>query len=446
MRILMACVGTRGDVQPYIALGRAFIGRGHRVVIATHREFEDFVTDHGVQFAPIAGDSRAGLRGEAGGELLRNPRGTLRNVRLWQRVLSEQADQAVRDCYDAARDADVIMGSPLGVLVGYNAAEACGLPLVRAYYGPPFVPTGEVPAGPIPAQVSLGPRLNRLSWVLARQFAWQLARPWANRHGRKPLGLSPFPVLCDPFSSLDRQRSPVVCGYSEAVVPRRTDWPEYIHVTGYWFVPGPIDSCPPSALDDFVHAESPPVYIGFGSMPGYDTDALITCTSDAVRTSGCRALLFVPDGDGNGEPKVVSDDLMTIGDVSFEWLFPRVAAVVQHGGAGTVGAALAAGKPTQVIPFLADQHFWAARVTALGVGPKPLLPDRLNSATLANAMTTLTTDDDMRRKAAALGARIRAEDGVGTAVSVIEEYVQNKSAAFAARVPRQRARALDMPA
>ena len=189
------------------------------------------------------------------------------------------------------------------------------------------------------------------------------------------------------------------------------------HVTGYWTLPAPDGWEPPAELAAFLAAPGPVVSIGFGSMPNSDPAAVTELVLGAVRDAGVRAVLLAGWGGLGALP--ASDDVWCADALPHDWLFPRVAAVVHHGGAGTTGAGVRAGVPSVVVPFTMDQPFWGGRIAALGVGPAPVPRGGLTRARLADALRVAVTDDAMRARAAKLGAAIRAEDGVGAAVAVL---------------------------
>jgi len=264
------------------------------------------------------------------------------------------------------------------------------------------------------------PGYNRFTYALAQQAGWQLFRPNISRWRRK-LELPPAPRF-GYFKQLGTARYPVLNGFSSHVVPRPADWNEHVHVTGYWF-PEDEDWQPPAALRAFVEAGPPPVFIGFGSMPVRDPQRATTLILDAVRQSGQRAILHTGWGQLGrhrlGQPPL-PEQVFPIEYAPYGWLFPRMSLVVHHGGSGTTASGLRAGVPGLVIPFVFDQFYWGQRLAALGVGPRPIPYRRLTARRLAEAITTALEDRGLRQRAAELGRRIQAEDGLPTAVEVIE--------------------------
>jgi UDP:flavonoid glycosyltransferase YjiC (YdhE family) len=247
---------------------------------------------------------------------------------------------------------------------------------------------------------------------------WLLLGQALNRARRDVLGLPPIPFY-GPISSF---LAPRLCldGYSALVMPPPPDWGVRHHVTGYWFLNTDSDWKPPAGLIDFLANGRPPICIGFGSMHNRDAAhvtevvvrALDKCGQRGILLTGWEGLATVPR----------SDRLYSVAEVPHAWLFPQTTGVVHHGGAGATAAGLRAGVPSLLVPFMADQPFWGRRVHALGVGPNPIPRKKLSVEKLAEGIRLMITDEAMRRRAADLGARIRAEDGVGRAAELLEQY------------------------
>jgi sterol 3beta-glucosyltransferase len=221
-----------------------------------------------------------------------------------------------------------------------------------------------------------------------------------------------------PFGSDRLAHGPILYGFSPSVIAPPRDWGEHVHVTGYWFLDPPSDWTPPPALVEFLQAGPPPVYIGFGSMSSQRPEETAALVGQALARAGQRAIMLSGWG---GLHQADSDSVFMVDSVPHAWLFPQVAAVVHHGGAGTTAASLRAGVPSIVIPFHGDQPFWGQRVADLGVGPAPIPRRNLTVERLAQAIHRAVTDQPMRQRAADLGAKIRAEDGVARAVALVQQ-------------------------
>jgi sterol 3beta-glucosyltransferase len=236
---------------------------------------------------------------------------------------------------------------------------------------------------------------------------------------RRELNMSASPFW-GPFGAMDRAGVPLLYGFSPHVVPRPADWPPNHHVTGYWFLDPDDGWQPPADLAAFLAAGPPPVYIGFGSMANRDPAEAAQIMLDALAQSGQRGV--IASGWGGLTPSDLPDRVHMLSSIPHSWLFPRMAAVVHHGGAGTTAAGLRAGVPSIIVPFFGDQPFWGRRVAELGVGPVPIPRRKLTASALADAITRAVTDPAMRARAAALGEQIRAEDGIAAAAAHIEAY------------------------
>lgn len=216
---------------------------------------------------------------------------------------------------------------------------------------------------------------------------------------------------------------PMLYGHSAYVLPRPDDWREHWYVTGYWFLDAAPDWQPPADLIAFLDDGPPPVYVGFGSMPGRDPAALTRLVLDALKKAEQRAILAT--GWGALAEIDVPDTVFVVSSVPHDWLFPRMAAVVHHGGAGTTAAGYRAGVPTAIVPHFGDQSFWGRCTERLGVGVQTVLRRSLTPDDLARALRRVTSDGVMQQRAILLGDRIRGEDGIGTAIQLIEKYAHS---------------------
>jgi len=248
------------------------------------------------------------------------------------------------------------------------------------------------------------------------QVVWLWYRPFVNEF-RQHLGMSPY-TAAGFYRAL--RSTPMLSAYSPRIIPHSADWPVHVHVTGYLFLDSQAGWQPSSALQAFLAAGQAPVYVGFGSMAGRNPEQLARLAIEALAASGQRGLLVT--GWGGLRTGSVPDTVFVLDSAPHNWLFPRMAAVVHHGGAGTTAEGLRAGVPTVIVPFVLDQPFWGARVKALGLGPDPIPQKHLTADRLASAIRTAVTDPDIKRRANACGAAIRFQDGVGNAVKVVRQY------------------------
>jgi sterol 3beta-glucosyltransferase len=412
MHITIVAVGSRGDVQPCVALGLGLRQAGYRVRIATHDIFADFVSRYGLEFAPIEGDPRQTMAEESGQEWQKSGKSLVRFVRGMRNLFTfESLKKSLNDTVEACHGTDAILYTVLGA-AGYHVAEMLKVPSLYVLLQP-LSRTRECPSILSPA-LPLGGGYNWLTHVLSEQFVWQMVRVPINQWRRETLKLKPLPVR-GPFDLLYEKQMPFMYGFSPLVVPRPHDWPDWHHITGYWFLDGVDDWSPPTGLVDFLASGPKPIYVGFGSMSGRTARRLASLAIEAVTMSKQRAVLL--GGWAEAHDLDLPDQVYTIESAPHEWLFPQMAAVVHHGGAGTT----AAGLPSVITPFFGDQPYWGQRVHALGVGPRPIPRAKLTAKRLADAIAQAVTDPSMKRHAAVLGEKIRAEDGVGNAVKIFSQ-------------------------
>ena len=415
MRIAIITIGSRGDVQPYIALGQGLIKAGHIVRLATHQDFENLVKSYGLEFCLIRGNSQEMMGSQERRELSEkgNFFATLRHI---QKSAEHAISEWMEDGLVACQGMDLLISGTTALSVSTSLAEKYHLPLLQAHVFP-ITPTRTFPSMFLPTLPNLGGAFNFISSHLILQIVSLGARPMLNRARKKVLDLPP--VSFSGTSHMNPSKGfPMLYGFSPSVIPAPADWRAEDHVTGYWFLDPAADWTPPPDLLNFLQAGSPPVYIGFGSMgsrkPAETTDLVLQVISKTQQ----RAVLL--SGWGGLQKTDLPASVFMIDSIPHAWLFPRVAAVVHHGGAGTTAAGLRAGVPSIVIPFLGDQPFWGKRVHDLGVGPAPIPHRKLTVDRLAQAIQEAVTDMAMRQRAAELGSKIQAEDGIANAVAIIQ--------------------------
>ena len=412
MKITMICIGSTGDVRPYIVLGRELHRRGHDVAICAFAPFEKAVRDEGLRFKPISGNVSEFMAnimkpGVNGVTYLKEIRDTLRSI----------LQPFLCDLESACDDSDAVIATFFGQII-QSIAEVRHIPFVQTHYYPMDM-NAEAPISSAPGQRA-GRAWNMTSYQLG-YFLISMMEKMYLTDWRKKRGMSPRKLQTQPDYMLNGHVIPVIYAVSPLVLPRPTNWSDNIHMTGAWLDDRQTDYQPSEELQAFLDAGEPPVYIGFGSMTGNNIAKVFKIIRDAVRSSGVRAVVSTGWGraDIHSEP-----NLCVVNFVPHDWLFPRVCAVVHHGGAGTVAAGLEAGKPTLVVPFGGDQPFWGERVRALGVGPKPIPRERLSATKLAKALHLLVTTRSYRVAARELGEHLRNEHGEVIAANIVEHELR----------------------
>ncbi|MFD0003142.1 glycosyltransferase [Streptomyces sp. NPDC127178] len=396
--------GSRGDVAPYTGLGHALSRAGHEVTLVTHGCFERLVAGSGVRFHPMPVDPRAELESERGRSLHRSGTGLGKLVRV-VRMARALAGEMTDDMLAAARTSDVLLLAGSTAPLGHAIAEGLSLPAIDLPLQP-LAPTREF-GPPMLGGGSWGAVGNRIAGHgvnLAIHRVFSAAVPDV----RERLGLS----RGKPRTAARTGRT--LHGYSPLVVPRPRDWQPHLEVTGYWW-PYDGEAQLPSALREFLDAGPPPVFVGLGSATVPDPAALSTEVVRALRRAGLRTVIQR----GWGGLEAAGDDVLTIDEVPHSVLFPRMAAVIHHCGAGTTGAGLRAGVPAVPVPIQFDEGFWAARLVALGVAPRAVPLRKLTAETLTTAVREATGDPSYGRRAQALAEGLRAEDGTAAVVDAV---------------------------
>jgi vancomycin aglycone glucosyltransferase len=395
MKIALAPEGSRGDVFPMLDLGAGLVCDGHEVVICAPPGFRSVTEERGLEFRSTGSDVHAFLAAHADALA----RGRLRLARAAHLWLAEILDREFESLPEATADADLVIGAGLQ-LAGPSAAERRGIPYRYLLYCPALLPSAA--HAPIPMTLQSLPRwANRLGWTVARAFYNRRLGPDLNRR-RAGLGLGPVP---DVFRYLVSER-PILAADAE-LASAADDHPVAVTQIGCLHAMDPTPL--PEKLESFLDSGPPPVFLGFGSMTDPDPDATTRLMFEAISDLDCRALISEGwAGYGRG---ALPDRVQTVGSVSHARLFPRVSAVVHHGGAGTTTMAARCGVPQLVVPHGADQFYWGRRVRLLGLGPPPLPRRRLTRERLAALLAQTLENEVLAERARELAVRLRSRLG-----------------------------------
>ena len=454
MNVVIHVVGSRGDVQPFVALGKVLKETyKHRVRLATHPNFKDFVRENGLEFFSIGGDPA-----ELMAFMVKNPGlmpgfDTLRSGDVGKRrkEVAEYVKGCWRSCYEAgdgtgaeASDesiedwtaqhpptgddsnkpfvADVIIANPPS-FAHIHCAEKLGIPL-HIMFTMPYSPTQAFPHPLANIQSSnADPHLtNYMSYALVDMLTWQGLGDVINRFRQKSLGLEPVSLVWAP-GMLQRLKIPHTYCWSPALIPKPKDWGHHISISGFYFLNLASNYTPDPELQAFLDAGPPPVYIGFGSIVLDDPNGMTKLLFDAVRESGQRALVSKGWGGMGADALGKPDNVYMLGNVPHDWLFKHVSCVVHHGGAGTTAAGITAGRPTVVVPFFGDQPFWGSMVARAGAGPDPIPHKQLTAEKLAQAIQ-FSLKPESQDRAKDLAGKIAAERGSDLGAQSFHQYLE----------------------
>ncbi|KAJ5103748.1 hypothetical protein N7532_004277 [Penicillium argentinense] len=435
LRITCLTIGSRGDVQPYIALCKGLLAEGHKPKIATHAEFEPWIRKHGIDFAPVSGDPAELMR-----VCVENGMFTYSFLREVTAKFRGWLDDLLASAWAGCQGSDLLIESP-SAMAGIHIAEALRIPYFRGFTMP-WTKTRAYPHAFGVPENRKGGTYNYLTYVMFENIFWQYIAGQVNRWRNKELGLK-----ATNMDKMQPNKVPFLYNFSPSVVPPPLDYPDWIRVTGYWFLNESSDWEPPSDLVDFIsRARSDGkkiVYIGFGSIVVADATALTKAVIESVQKADVRCILSKGWSERLNDPlsdKVevpLPPEILQIESAPHDWLFSQIDAAVHHGGAGTTGASLRAGLPIIVRPFFGDQFFFASRVENLGVG---IYMKLLNVSIFSRALWEVTHSERMIVKARNLGIQIRSEDGVATAIQSLYRDLE-----YAKTLVRQRSNASSTP-
>ncbi|SCV72662.1 BQ2448_4199 [Microbotryum intermedium] len=425
-------IGSRGDVQPYIALCKGLKAEGHKVKIATHSEFKEWIEGHGIEHEEIGGDPAELMQ-----LMIAHDFFTISFMKEAVGKFRGWLDDLLETAWKACQGADVLIESP-STFAGYHVAEALRIPYFRAFTMP-WSRTRAYPHAFAVPDHKMGGSYNYMTYTMFDQIFWRATASQINRWRRKTLKLGPTSL-----EAMQQHKMPFLYNNSPVIMPPPLDWRENIHVTGYWILDNPDDSSvsrwePPQDLLDFMNEAKEKnkkiVFIGFGSIIIPDPEEMTRTITSAVEKAGVYAIVAkgwseraASKHDSEEEKQRLKEQekkqadvlkkpfIYNIKSIPHDWLFPRIHAAVHHGGAGTTGASLRAGLPTIIKPWFGDQHFYADRVQTLGVGTAIR---HLTVETLASAIHKAVTDEKQIDRANLAGQQIRKEDGVGTAIECI---------------------------
>ncbi|KAK4157822.1 glycosyltransferase [Chaetomidium leptoderma] len=442
LNVVIQIVGSRGDVQPFVALGQVLRDTyGHRVRVATHANFRTFVEENGLEFFNIGGDPAQLMAFMVKNPGLMPGLDTLKSgdIKKRRQEIQEILVGCWRSCIEAGdgmgvappqhkRDepvderfvlpgdsnnrpfvADAIIANPPS-FAHVHIAEKMGIPL-HMMFTMPWTPTRAFPhpLADVIATNADAAITNYVSYALVEMMTWQGLGDVINRFRTSILELDPISLLWAP-GLLNRLRIPATYCWSPALTPKPADWMPEITVSGFYFLNLESNYNPEPELAAFLAAGPPPVYIGFGSIVVDEPDALTKTIFDAVIKSGVRALVSKGWGGIGGDSAGIPEGIFMLGNCPHDWLFKRVSAVVHHGGAGTTAAGILAGKPTVVVPFFGDQIFWGSMIAKAGAGPAPIPYKKLGAENLADAIQ-FALQPDTQARAQELGTKIKQEKG-----------------------------------
>nr|WP_319392384.1 glycosyltransferase [uncultured Desulfobacter sp.] len=408
MNITIVALGSSGDAYPSLALGLGLKNAGCRVRLAANPIFKTDVLKRGIDFFPIQTMLRQSLSDSPDSIKPAKPLNPLHFFRSKRKDIAPILERIVTDIRHACRDADLILYNMLALpaqhfakQTGTKAIPICLQPLGR---------TNGFPSPVISSNIHVPKMFNAASYRIVETC---MALFLNNSDQLK--GKASFHEF---FQEVYSENIPVLHGFSASILPKPSDWSDNMHITGYWFMDPPGDWVPPEGLQAFLNRGPAPVCVGFGSMNDPNISTIIRETVQGIRLTGHRVLLLTGWSETPFD-ETAGPDLYVTKSIPHSWLFPRVSAVIHHGGAGTTGAAVRAGIPSIIIPFFFDQGFWADRLEKLGAGPPRLSKKALARQTMATVINNTLNNQTMHGTLKKLSAELNAENGVNNAVNLL---------------------------
>ncbi len=412
MKICFITIGSRGDVQPFIGLGKGLQRKGHSVRICAMDIFRNLIESEGFEYAPMAGSAELIMEKLIGeqvsfAEYFKNLRGLLEPIK----------NEFLADIEDACRNSDCVLYTTLGS-VAYHACEKYKVPCFRTFFCP-LDPTGEFPAMTAP-RLALGRIYNRMTFK-GGDLLWSNATRTLLNDWREEMGLPKIKLFQFPYREMNGKPIPTLYAYSPIIAPKPKEWNNNHYLTGFWINETAKEWEPDQRLKTFLDDGEKPIYIGFGSTVGGNFDKILDIVLESVKKTKQRALLSA--GWRNIDGRSLPEYVQLIGSVPHEWLFRQVKAVSHHGGAGTTAAGIRAGVPSVIVPFGGDQPYWGDCVYKLGIGTKPISCKKLTVENYSRALNTAVSDESMQNRAAEYGKKLRDETGTANAINIIEKYL-----------------------
>ncbi|QUH25278.1 glycosyltransferase [Serpentinicella alkaliphila] len=415
MKIRILTVGTRGDVQPFVALGGRLVQCGHEVTICTAVNFKEFVESNGVSFSPVRVDFLELTQSEKGKKMMGgSPLEIFKNMKT---LIFPMMERMLEDLWEASKDAEVLIYSPKA-FGGYDIAEKLKIPVFLAHPIPIIAPTTLFTNPALPFSINNG-FLNKISYK-ANSLIMASFFNIINKWRKETLGLKNKRTLFTNDLVIDGKLIPIIYGCSPTVIPFDNNWGSNVSMEGFWFLEDK-EWEPPKELVRFLERGISPIAIGFSSMPLNNPLSVKRMFVEALERTGQRGI-FISGWSGIKETEK-NDNIFVIDSIPHSWLFPKTRGIIHHGGAGTTAAALQAGKPMLICPFSGDQPFWATQMKKIGVATFPLKENDMSVETFIDRIKELLNNKRLRDTAESIAIKINSEKGIEKTIKFIHEKI-----------------------
>lgn len=403
MKILIPTMGTRGDIQPYIALSRKLIDSGFEVTIATHPCWKGLIESYNVKFVTLGPDidieyETAYIRGKSKNWII----GMIRTMRFVFKIIEKSTFEIKELCSDV----DLVIASHSNI--GAIEAEASGVPFISVTLQPDVIPKK------LQKKSKIKVILDKLIGALIN-----------------PLIVGPYNKLrkihnLKKINSFDQLLSPLlnIVPISPLIYPPNKFWEEKNKVIGYWFVDESMNYKPDDLLMNFIKSGSPPIIISLGAMgfESKDEKPKLDILINSINKTKMRAI--IQGFNKSLENYQLGENILTIGNVPHTWLFKHGYCLIHHGGMSTTATAIYSGIPSIVIPHITDQYFWANRVYELNLGPKPIYSKALSEDTLVDAINRVKNNyEQFSNSTKVLAEKVQVENGLEKTIELIRNIL-----------------------
>lgn len=419
MKVVFLTLGTRGDVQPYVALGKALIKSGQEAVVCTGKSFQGFVEQHGVSFYPAEIDFMEILKTPEGKAMFHGGGNLLKMKRFLKEVIMPGYQRTMNDFLEASKDADLIIYHPKA-LAATDIAEFRKIPCICMPPVPIIVPISEFPSMAISASKNFGPTWNRLTYKISA-FGLASFMKMINQFRREELKL-PKRKVTENYLDINGKSIPVVYPISASLFQDVTSWKDKVYLPGFFYLDNEEETLD-EKIQNFLSKGTKPIVISFSSMPLKEPNGFLEMIKKVVDKTGERVILITGS---SGIEVMESDNIFMVQQISHRLIFPVAKGIIHHGGIGTVAEALRSGRPQLIIPFSVDQPFWAQRLYKQGYALKPI---RENELTLDLFMEVIK---DMKAgktldKMQSIQSELNQENGTKNMVLFIENLMKGQN-------------------
>lgn len=414
MEIAIIAIGTRGDVQPCVALAKELQKEGIDVFVASHTEYKKLVVENNIKYYELPGNPATAWDKNP------NKENTEKEKVNFSQQLENYSKGWLKIALEICKNSDAIVYTSL-FFVGNHLAEKLNVPYFPIIFEP-NLSTSAFPSAYFKSDKNFGGSFNKFTHKFAYQSFWLNTRKSVNRIRREVLDLSPSPFW-GYFGKMQKEENPVFCSFSKHLIPKPIDWNKNINISGYWFLNKKNKYEPPKELVDFFSDGTLPIYFDFGSFSHDRMKRKVKIILEDLIKSNER-LLIDPGKMDISDVKFSTEMQIIDNSVPHDWLLPKVKTIITHGGVGAVHAAMRAGVPTLPITIFPAQYFWGKITYKLGLGARPLTIKKLIPGQVLDSISYINNNHELKSNLIKIKNDLENENGPKTASDFIINYLE----------------------